>query len=227
MPAILHNSAYSFKDRLLLEVVSWLLRTVVAVIGATLRIKTSCTEHAEFVGEGAKGVIWALWHGRMFVPLYAHRDQGTCVLVSQHRDGELIARVLLSFGYNVVRGSTTRGGSRALAEMVRKARKGSAFAFTPDGPKGPARKVQPGVIYLAQRTGMPIVPVAGSAKRKKIFDSWDGFLLPMPFSRACVVLGEPLSVGRDLSAGALKALAKDLENRLNAATTAADTLCEI
>ena len=166
-----------------------------------------------------------MWHDKMFVPLYTHRREGTCVLVSQHLDGELIARVLLRFGYNVVRGSTTRGGPRALIEMLKKARPGAAFAFTPDGPKGPALKVQPGVIFLAQRSGLPIVPVTGSARRRKVFKSWDKLLLPMPFSMASLVYGEPLFVDQQMTDDALVALTEDLERRLNAATAIADALC--
>lgn len=216
---------YSFRDRLVLWVVPWLLHWAIAFIGWTLRIQVVGGRHPQSVAHPQGGVIWALWHGRMFIPLYAHRNQGACVLVSQHRDGELIARVLLGFGYDVARGSTTRGGSRALMEMIRKARPRTAFAFTPDGPRGPKSKVQPGVLLLAQRSGFPIVPVAGGAAPRKVFSSWDGFVLPMPFSKASVVYGEPLFVDRQLSEESMESLGTELERRLNAATATADALC--
>ena len=214
------------KERLFFWLMPRLIHWTVAFIGATLRIKAFGIEHYESVKQREGGFIYALWHGRMFMPVYTQRHKGICVLVSQHSDGELIARVLLRFGCQVVRGSTTRGGRRALIEMLRKARRGTTFAFTPDGPKGPLFKVQPGVIFLAQRSGMPILPITGSATRKKVLDSWDRFLLPMPFSKASLVFGEPLFVNQELTEAALKAMSEELEKRMNAATALADALCE-
>ncbi|HID96126.1 MAG TPA: DUF374 domain-containing protein [Candidatus Latescibacteria bacterium] len=210
------------KNRTLLWLESNLTWLILLAIGKSLRIKVVGASFHHLLAENG-GLIYALWHGRMFVPIYSMRNRGITVLASEHRDGELISRVLERLGYNVVRGSTTSGGKKALKKMLTMAKGKKTFAFTPDGPRGPRAKVQPGVVFLAQHTGLPILPIAGAAKKARIFKSWDRFLLPMPFSKCSVVFGKPFWVrkGEDLKKSCQK-----LEEKLNHTTMRADTICK-
>lgn len=137
-------------------------------------------------------IVFALWHGDLLPLLYLHRNEGVAVLVSEHRDGELIARIAQSLGFRTVRGSTSRGAARALAGMVRELENGHDVAVTPDGPRGPARSFAPGALIAAQRADVPIVAVGVSAKASWRLKSWDRFLIPKPFARVKVAYSDPV-----------------------------------
>ena len=144
-----------------------------------------------------RGFVFSLWHGQLLPLLWHHRDQGVIVLISEHRDGELVARAAASLGYDLIRGSTTRGGGRALISLVRVLQEGKEVAVTPDGPRGPARKYAPGALVAAQRSNALILPVVAVADRAWRLKSWDRFLIPKPFSRVTVAYGEPAAVPAD------------------------------
>lgn len=161
-------------------------------------------------------IVYMLWHGRLLPLTWYHRGQGVGALISLSSDGEYIARVVQGWGYRVVRGSTSRGGSRALAEMIRICRKGRSLAFTPDGPRGPRERMKPGVVAAAQRAGRPIVPVSAACRRVWWFEGWDRFLVPKPFSRVLLTHGAPVHVPRDLDEAGIERLSKELEATLRA-----------
>lgn len=187
---------------------------VVLLLGRTLRVsKTGFRDPGE-------GVIYAFWHGRLLVPLFTHRRRRISILISQHRDGEIVSKVTRILGYDPVRGSTTRGGVRAMRQMARKAKLGRCLAVTPDGPRGPRYVFQSGAIKLAQLTGYPILPVGIGVERRKMLSSWDRFFVPLPFSRCVYVFGTPIKVLKSDDAAQIRALA---EGRLIALTEAADT----
>ena len=165
---------------------------IMNIIGRTISIEELATENLIYEKDSA--AIYVIWHGRMFIPMFCLRNKGIIVLVSEHRDGEIITASLESAGYDTVRGSTTRGGARALAKLVKLVKKGALTVFTPDGPRGPKWYFQPGAIYVAAKTGVPIIPLAGSAKRAFYFKSWDSFQLPIPFSKGMLIIGEPYYV---------------------------------
>jgi lysophospholipid acyltransferase (LPLAT)-like uncharacterized protein len=144
----------------------------------------------------AKGerIIFAFWHGRLLMMPFAYPGKPLATLISQHRDGEYISRIAVVFGSRVIRGSATRGGVRAFKQMILALKEGFNLVITPDGPRGPRAKVKSGVIELAKLTGAPIVPVTFSAARRRFLKSWDAFLLPLPFSRAVYIWGEPIYV---------------------------------
>lgn len=152
--------------------------------------------------------VYALWHEHLLPLAFAHRHSGAVALVSEHRDGEILVRVLRRLGLGAARGSSTRGGSRGLREMVRAGREGRPVAFTPDGPRGPARRCKPGVVRAAAETGLPVVPLGAAASSGRRLDSWDRFLVPSPFSRIYLSRGEALRVPRDV-AGAWEGRAGD------------------
>jgi len=134
-------------------------------------------------------VIFTLWHGELLPLLWHHRGEGVAVVISEHRDGEIIAQIAERLGYTTVRGSTSRGGGRALIGLMRAVQAGHDGAVTPDGPRGPAHVFAPGAAIAAQRTGAPLAMIRASAKRAWRLKSWDRFLVPKPFATVRVVYG--------------------------------------
>jgi len=166
--------------------------------------------------------IYALWHSQQLALTLAHRNQNIAVIVSRHRDGEIISRMVAGIGYRTIRGSSTRGGSAALREFIRAAAEGHSLAITTDGPQGPARRCKPGAVLASARTGLPIVPVAAAASRVWQVSSWDEFFVPKPGSVVYLNYGEPIPVPADIEREALA----DWQDRVTSAQNAASTVCE-
>ena len=193
---------------------------------ASCRYRTHGEESYRRLAEANTPVIFALWHGRLLPCTYHHRNQGIVTLISQHRDGEYIARVVQQWGYTAVRGSSTRGGSPAFRQLVRHLRAGHSLAITPDGPQGPRERMKPGPLLLAQLSGAPIIPATGGASRAWWFGGWDRFLVPQPFARIRIAYGEPLHVPRDADSTQIADLQAELELRLGALMRIADAVQE-
>ena len=138
--------------------------------------------------------VYAFWHSVILPMAVLRRDEGIAVLVSRHRDGELITRVIEGLGYVTARGSSTRGGDAGVREMLAWAERGHHLAVTPDGPRGPREQAKPGVVYLTDRTHRRLVPIAVASPSCWVMRSWDGFRIPKPFARVRVSYGAPLSV---------------------------------
>src|SRR5437016_8106275 len=184
----------AFTTRLYSSLASVYLR----LVGATSRIIWVNRVIREELEKEGRGFIYAFWHGRQVFLVYLHQKDRIHPLVSQSRDGELIARVCRSFGIEPVRGSSSRGGTEAVLELKSVIESGDRIGFTPDGPRGPVRNVQAGVLYLAQKTDRPIVPIAYGAKRRWVVKGgWDDFVVPKPFNRISMVYGEPIHVKSD------------------------------
>ncbi len=173
---------------------AWLIRA----LGATWRIEWRGQAEIEARLAGGQRYIFAFWHARMLALAFTHRDRGGAVLVSRSRDGELIARTIERLGFVTARGSSTRGGGEGALEMLEWAGEGRLLGLTPDGPRGPAERVKPGLAWLASRSGWPVVPVAAAANRAWVLGSWDRFQIPWPFARVWVAYGEPLRVPPEL-----------------------------
>ncbi len=166
---------------------------------ATLRIETLHPEHERAVLKRGVPVVYALWHGRLILPTMAHTHESMVTMASRSKDGEIIARWLVRHGYIAARGSTGKGGGTALHEMIECVRAGHTSALTVDGPKGPPRVVQPGILRLARETGAWILPHAYSCTRPLFLRSWDRYLLPKPFSRCVLGYGEPFPIPSTMS----------------------------
>jgi lysophospholipid acyltransferase (LPLAT)-like uncharacterized protein len=210
------------RDDLLLFFISAVGPIFVFLLGKTLRIKRIGEENLNPIRKNQGQVIYAFWHGRMLILSYSYRWQKIHVLISQHRDGELIARIIQRLGFVSVRGSTTRGGTKAIFEMANKGASGYDVAITPDGPKGPKFKVQLGTVYIAQRSGVPIVPITSSAKSRWTLPSWDGFLIPKPFSKTVIIIGEPIHVSLESTPQELEETREEVEKKLLELTQKAD-----
>jgi len=195
---------------------------VIRVLGASWRIEM-IDEHMEArARQSFPNVIFALWHGRLLPMAWTHRNRGVYMMVSQHRDGEMIAQATQRLGFNSVRGSSTRGGAPAIREMVRVLREGHDVGITVDGPVGPARKVKPGALEIARQSGAAIVPITASSRHHRAFGSWDGFEVPAPFTKIVVRCGEPISVPASADEGLLEAKRLELESRLTTLTAESD-----
>jgi lysophospholipid acyltransferase (LPLAT)-like uncharacterized protein len=170
-------------------------------------------------------IIYAFWHEVMMVPAYHYGKTGAHVMISDHADGEMVAGACRYLGLGVVRGSTTRGSLRAMRSMLAKITQ-SHLVITPDGPRGPRQRVQPGVVYLAARTGQPIVPVGFACKSAWRVRSWDRFVVPRPFTDAVGVLGKAIHVPRDADKEQLEFYRQYLEDALEDVMTVAEEMVQ-
>ncbi len=173
--------------------VRWMSRVgywAVQVLARTWRIELRGETNWPQVDGARVPVVVAVWHGLMLAPIWTQRNRGIMALASEHGDGEIIARILEGLGYAPpARGSSSRGGLRGLMTLVSALRDGRSIAFTPDGPRGPARVAQHGLFVAAHRAGTPIVPMSMYAARAWQLRSWDQFTIPKPFARVCVSIG--------------------------------------
>jgi lysophospholipid acyltransferase (LPLAT)-like uncharacterized protein len=181
-------------------------------LAASWRISTSDEPRWRALYEARRPHVFLLWHEVLLPLLWQHRRQSITIVVSEARDGQYLADFAASLGYRAVRGSSTRGASRALLGAVRELQAGHAVAFTPDGPRGPRRELKPGVVAAAQRGGGIIVPLHAEADRAWRLDSWDRFTIPKPGARVRIVYGRPFEVAPG-DAGLAAGLA-DAEERL-------------
>lgn len=187
------------RDRVLPPLIGLVGPWIVKSLGSTWSVRRLGLHPRDERARGVPGrYIVALWHCTLLPMAYVHRDQDGIVLASKHGDGELITRALAGLGFVVARGSTTRGGAEGMRAMIRATETHTGdLALTPDGPRGPARKAHPGLVYLAALTGYPILPFTVAAKSCWRFASWDRFEVPKPFTRIAVVSGDPIPVGRE------------------------------
>jgi lysophospholipid acyltransferase (LPLAT)-like uncharacterized protein len=186
---------------------------VIAALGSSLSWKIEGLEHLNFEGSGPRPIM-AFFHGRILTATYFFRNRGIVVMISENFDGEWIARIIERFGYGTSRGSTSRGGQRALLQLKRDMDQGRPAGFAVDGPRGPARKVQPGVVWLAKLTGSPVVPFHMEASRYWSLHSWDRTQIPMPFSTVALVVGTPIKVAFDLDESGLETKRVEVEEAL-------------
>lgn len=164
------------------------------VLGRTWRVdERNAPEYDAAVAAGER-FVYCFWHARLLPLAFTHRGEGIAVLVSRHRDGELVTRVIEALGFVTARGSSTRGGEAGLREMVAWAERGAQLAVTPDGPRGPAESLKDGVLYLAARLGRRVVPIGAAAYPAWVARSWDRFRAPQPFARVAITHGAPIPV---------------------------------
>jgi lysophospholipid acyltransferase (LPLAT)-like uncharacterized protein len=167
---------------------------LVGALGATWRLSVHGVPSLASLFETPRQPILAFWHGRILTGIHFFRDRDIVVITSRNFDGEWIARIIHRFGFGSARGSSSRGGARALVQLRRALQAGRSVAFPLDGPRGPARVAQPGAVWLAGATGHPLVPIHMEADRYWEARSWDRTQIPKPFSRSVLVFGEPIFV---------------------------------
>lgn len=202
----------------------WLGSLYIRFVYATSRWQVINGGHAQALWDSGQPFILAFWHGRiLMMPKSWRASVPIHMLISQHRDGQLIARTVSHFGIETVAGSTTRGGSAALRSMLKSLKSGQCVGITPDGPKGPRMRASSGIVNLAKLAGVPILPATFSTSRRKLLGSWDRFAVALPFSRGVFVWGDPITVARNADEPELESARRLVEASLNAITVDADS----
>lgn len=187
---------------------------LIAALGRTWRFTSEGADAYERVVAAGQVPIMAFWHGRILPATIFWRDRGIVVITSENFDGEWIARIIARFGYGSARGSSSRGGVRALVQMKRLMATGQPTAFTLDGPRGPREHAQPGALWLAKATGFPILPFHIESSSAWHANSWDRTQVPKPFARVAVAVGAPFHVDADVDDEGLEQRRLDLEAEL-------------
>src|SRR5437016_7605574 len=187
---------------------------LVALLGSTFRWKSDGVEDLHAIARSGRQPIMAFWHGRILPATHYFRRRGIVVITSENFDGEWIAGIIERFGYGTARGSTSRGGLKALLQLRRDMAGGKPTAFTLDGPRGPAQVAQPGAVWLAKATGNPIVPFHIEANRYWTLNSWDRTQVPKPFATMAIAIGEPMDVPADADDAAIEGTRRAVEERL-------------
>ena len=182
------------KRDLKVSLIVWLGHYLLRALGLTWRFRITNGEVVTTLRSQHRPFIFAFWHGQMLPLLWRHRGEGVAIVISSHRDGEIVAGVAERLGLRTIRGSSTRGAARALLGVVRELEAGAEVAITPDGPRGPARRFASGALVAAQRVGAPIVGIGVTANRAWFLRSWDRFMIPKPFSRVRVAYSAPTKV---------------------------------
>jgi lysophospholipid acyltransferase (LPLAT)-like uncharacterized protein len=188
------DSPLTASQRIQAAAIAAVASPLIGALGRTWRWQVEGAEHYDAVVRSGRQPILAFWHGRILPSLFYFRDRGIVVITSHNFDGEWIARIITRFGYGTARGSTSRGGARALVQMRRDLADGKPVAFTVDGPRGPARVAQAGAAWLAGATGHPVVPFHIDADRFWTTKSWDRAQIPKPYASLRVAIGAPVDV---------------------------------
>ena len=206
----------------LLNVAPHIAHAYIRLLHATMKIEARGAEALAASRRDPGHYVLCFWHSRFVLMPYCYPGPRIVVLSSNHRDAEALVRILRKFGIEQARGSSTSGGTTGMRQILRKVQEGCDVGLTPDGPRGPRRRVQPGVVAVGRFTGLPIIPVTFSASSARRLRSWDRTLLPRFFSRGLFVYGTPVSVPRDADPATLELKRLELEAELDRITDEAD-----
>lgn len=213
----------TIKDKIIFLIVPAIVHIIIRFINLTTRKTYINSEKIFENNKNGKQMMICFWHDHMVLSPRCYKGEKVYIMASQHKDGKLVGEAMKHFSHlDYVLGSTTRGWMAGVKSMLKVARKGFDLALTPDGPKGPRHEVKMGAIGIAKITGMPIYPVAFIAKNKKIFNSWDKYMLPYPFSKAVYIYGEPIEIDRKASDDEMEEARLKLQNSLNDLTKQAE-----
>jgi len=193
----------------------YIISIAASVLCKTLRVTVTNSETLEQLANGNKNFIFAFWHGTMLLPWYLNRNKNIAALTSKSKDGDLLARLLKSWNYQVIRGSSSSGGEIALGIMVDYAKNKNSIAVTPDGPRGPAKKLKAGAVVTAKKSGLPLVLIGVGYNKKRTLRNWDSFQIPAFFSKANAFYSEPIYVDKNLDYNGTSEMINMCEAKLN------------
>src|SRR5437870_4867854 len=206
----------SWRKRAEIATIANLGYPLINALGHTLRWRVEGMKHFDAILASGRQPVMAFWHGRILPATFYFRGRGIVVITSENFDGEWIARIIERFGYGTARGSTSRGGLKAMLQLKREMADGKPTAYTLDGPRGPAQVAQSGAVWLAKATGNPIVPFHIEADRYWSANSWDRTQIPKPWSTVAIAIGEPMAVAAEVDEDGIESARQDLEARLRA-----------
>jgi lysophospholipid acyltransferase (LPLAT)-like uncharacterized protein len=204
----------SWRQRAVVTAIAGIGYPLINALGHTLRWRVEGLHHYDAIVASGRQPVMAFWHGRILPATFYFRQRKIVVITSENFDGEWIARIIERFGYGTARGSTSRGGRKAMLQLVREMSRGRPAGFTIDGPRGPARVAQAGAVWLAKATGNPVLPFHLEASRHWTLGSWDRTQIPKPFATVALTVGQPFDVARDIDDTGLEQARLALEERL-------------
>tara|TARA_B100000700_G_scaffold300885_1_gene369545 strand:- start:88 stop:759 length:672 start_codon:yes stop_codon:yes gene_type:complete len=210
--------AYSF--------ICWIASKYIKFVSLTLKWKYLNKKHADTLWKNNENFILCFWHGRLLMmPLSWKKEKKINMLISEHPDGQLISKTVKYFGINTIHGSTSKGGTKAIRNIIESLKSGQSVGITPDGPRGPKMKINSAIIKIASLTGFKILPLSCSVKNKFFLKSWDKFLVALPFGKGCFAWGEPLKIKKKITKEEDLKLSNKLEKILLKLTKEADHYC--
>jgi lysophospholipid acyltransferase (LPLAT)-like uncharacterized protein len=191
------------------------LANIVTALCKSLKIIKVNDEVIKKLNNENNNYILAFWHGTMLLPWYLHGNPNCAALISKSKDGDLLAKILKHWNYNVVRGSSSKDGGIALAIMIDFAKNDYSVTITPDGPRGPAHKFKAGAVITAKKSGMPLILAGIGYQKNKVLNSWDKFEVPYFFSKAKIIYSKPIFIDSNLSYEETSNIIYNCENKLN------------
>ena len=208
------------------SIICWIAAKYIKLISLTIKWKYIDKKYPEKLWKNNENFILCFWHGRLLMmPFSWKRGKNINMLISEHPDGQLISKTVKYFGINTIHGSSSKGGTKALRNIIKTLRSGQSVGITPDGPRGPRMKMNSAIIKIAGLTGYKILPLSCSVKNKFFLNSWDKFLVALPFGKGCFAWGKPLKINKDISKKQDLKLSNKLENILIKLTKEADHYC--
>ena len=208
-------ASFTRGQRVKASLIGWAGYFAISLINWTVRWRTEGDEHLQQIYKAGSRAIFTFWHGRIFPATYYFRNRGIVVMTSMNLDGEAIAQCIKRLGYGTARGSSSRGGMRALGQLEQDIQKGRDVGFTIDGPRGPRYVAKQGPVILARKTGAAIFCFHVSMKHKIQLKSWDGFQIPLPFTTAILLQAPPIWVRRDATEDQLRVLHEKMQGVLD------------
>jgi len=214
------------RSRLAYNIVCWIGAKYIKFVSMTNKWSFINKNYVEDLWKKNEAFILCFWHGRLLMmPLSWNKEKRINVLISSHSDGQLLSKTVKYFNIETITGSSSKGGSEAIRNIIKSLKSGTSIGMTPDGPRGPRMKVNSAIVKIASITGNKIVPLAYSVKKKIFLNSWDKFLFALPFSKGCFVWGKPIKVKKNISSNEDLKISKRLEKNLLELTKKADKYC--
>jgi len=207
--------AKKLKQNFLRTIGNVLIDKAINILYRSLKIEIRNKENIEKLKKENKNFIIAFWHGTMLLPWYIHRNGKVAALISKSKDGDLLAKLLRKWNYRVIRGSSSSGGDVALRIMIDFAKNNYSIAVTPDGPRGPEKKMKAGAVITAKKSGLPLVLVGAGYNKKRALKNWDKFQIPAFFSKANIVYSEPVYIDAALDYNSTSEMINFCEQKLN------------
>ena len=208
------------------SIICWIGAKYIKFVSITNKWSFINKKYVENLWKKNESFILCFWHGRLLMmPLSWNKKKKINVLISSHPDGQLLSKTVEHFNIETIVGSSSKGGSEAVRNIIKSLKSGVSIGMTPDGPRGPRMKINSAIIKIASLTGHKIVPLSYSVKKKIFLNSWDKFLVALPFGKGCFIWGKPIKIKKNISTNEDLKLSKRLENNLLKLTRKADNYC--
>ena len=215
-----------FRTKLAYSIICWIGAKYIKFVSFTTKWSFINKKYVENLWKKNESFILCFWHGRLLMmPLSWNNKKKINVLISAHSDGQLLSKTVKYFDIKTIIGSSSKGGSEAIRNIIKSLKSGISIGMTPDGPRGPRMKINSAIIKIASLTGNKIVPLSYSVKKKIFLNSWDKFLVALPFGKGCFIWGKPIKIKKNISSNEDLKLSNKLEKILIKLTKEADQYC--